>query len=74
MGALLAVPAVVSGRWGKGEGSPQEYIEFEGPSLVGYSGGPVLGAAGKVVAIVAEEVPLEEGRNLNIAYEVDVKE
>jgi len=68
--AMVAVPAVVSGRGIAAEEARREYIEFEGPSQLGYSGGPVPDAAGRVVAIVAEAVPLGEGRMLNIAYEV----
>jgi len=68
--AMVAIPAVVSGRGIAAEEARREYIEFEGPSQVGYSGGPVLDASGKVVAMVAEAVPLGEGRMLNIAYEM----
>ena len=36
------------------EGAKVDFIEFEGEAIPGYSGGPVLDNAGKVVAIIRE--------------------
>jgi len=54
----------------RGGGGPAGVYRVRGAEPVGVFGRAGADAAGRVVAIVAEAVPLGEGRMLNIAYEV----